>query len=106
MVFKLYSFVLLLLLFTSLAEASLGISPAYFSVDFKPGVSYSYTFLVSSDESDRPIDLYVEGDFAQYARLSSDSLPGADYFNLTLTFPNSVDIPGAHSLYVHAKEKI
>lgn len=103
---KLSSVFLFLLLLSSFAGASLGISPAYFSVDFEPGASYSYTFLISSDDSTRPLDLYVEGDFAQYARLSKDSLPGADYFNMTLTFPDSVDVPGTHSLYVHAKEKV
>ncbi len=104
---KYFLFILLfIVLGFSFTSASLGISPAKKQLDFTPGAVHTFTFNVNTDNPEGNIEVYFDGDLAEYAVSDKYSFKGANSFIVTLTLPNNIDTPGDHSLYVRAIEGI
>lgn len=102
---KLVVFSLIAVLFCmSFTTAALGISPAKKNIDFSPGAEYTFTYNVYSDTPDRKIEVYAEGDLAEYVSFSRTDLSGGGDVVVTLRLPDSIDTPGPHTLLIGAKE--
>lgn len=98
-------FLLLLPFLLQTVSAALGIGPATQEVDFRPGQTYTFNYHVISDDPDQEITIYAEGDLAQYVTLSKTSSKGPTAFTATITFPQSISVPGKHQLLIGAREK-
>src|SRR3989344_294429 len=92
-------------LFVNIVSASLGISPAKQEINFVPGESYEFSFIVSSDDPNRKIELYLAGDIPQYATLSKTSIVGAESFKVIINLPEGGITPGKHSIIVRGREQ-
>ena len=101
--------VILILYFLNIAS-SLGITHYYTAsdrvIEFKPGLKKSYSYSISGDRPDQEIDIYVQGDLSQYAKLSTTKLIGDGGITVDLELPQEIDIPGTHFLYIGAIEAV
>ena len=98
-------FLFLVILFLRITSASLGISPATKDLNFVPNGEYEYTFNIVTDNSEGELDIYLDGDLAQYARLSKTTARGSESFKVTITFQDKIERPGIHGLTVGVKER-
>ena len=95
---------LILVFLIKFTSASLGITPAIEDINFEPGKIREFTFSAYSDDPNKEIELYLDGDLKDYAVISKQKAIGSAAFKVTLNFPQSFDVPGKHALYVRAKE--
>lgn len=86
-----------------LVSGHIGVSPALYDVAFKPGLKQAFYFDFIGNEGMK-FDVYLDGDLAEYAKLSANHLdqPGRVYVLLEL--PDSVDKPGKNKLYVGGRQ--
>ncbi len=96
--------ILFVIFFSSFVSASLGITPAKHEIDFLPGEGREFIFMALSDDPNKEIEIYLEGDLAQYGKVSKTKVYGSESFKVTLFLPESIEKPGEHSLIVRAKE--
>jgi hypothetical protein len=94
---------LLLIVLSGFASA-LGISPAKTDLHFVSGGEHEIIYNVRSD-SDREVEIYIDGDLSEYAKLSKTEIVGSGSFTVKIKFPEYVDIPGEHRIMVGVKEK-
>ncbi len=94
----------MLLMGFNIVSASLGITPAKIDIDFKPGEKYDFSFVVISDDPNKEIELYLEGDMAEYGKVIPSKVVGTSSFRVKVNLPQSVEKPGVHSIIVRAKE--
>lgn len=95
----------LILMFCRIGSAALGISPAIVELDFVPGGEQEITYFIISDQPDKEIEIYANGDLAKYVTLSKESNIGAGTFTLNIKFPDEIEIPGEHRIGVGVREK-
>ncbi len=98
-------FLVLMVFFSSNVYASLGVTPAIYEIDFKPGLKQVFNFNFIT-EADKKLEIYVEGDLSKYAKLSTDYLEGGGNVKVLLQFPKEVEKPGLHKIIVGAKQLI
>ncbi len=102
MVIKIFVLLFLSILFLSVASALVGVTPAKTQIDFVPFYKQVFHFEFFGD--DLPLKLSLEGDLAQYAKLSTLQLDGPGGVNVLLTLPANIEIPGNHRLLVGAEQ--
>lgn len=85
---------------------SLGISPAIKEYNFEPGFETSIDYSVFKDDPDLGLEVYVEGDLAEYVELSEKKLNRKNSFTATLKLPGYIEKPGKHRIYIGAREKV
>jgi hypothetical protein len=73
------------------------ISPAMINIDFEPNYEKSYTFTTEKSEG---IDVYFEGDLAEYASLGSNNIAQDGTFIVQIKLPEFIDQPGNHRILV------
>ena len=115
MVFKkrrLYSkrnFLLIFIIFSILALtlniSSLGLTPAKKEINFNPNLETTFNYKSLADEN-QEVYVYAEGDLAKYVSFSKNTLNGSEPFNVTIKFPESIETPGRHRIFIVAEEKI
>src|SRR5438270_13595426 len=89
----------------SLVRAMIGVSPAIYDVDFKPGLKQVFHFEFFSDDG-YPVEVSKGGDLAQYVELSNNYLSdGSGGINVLLNLPDKIDIPGQHVISIGGKQK-
>lgn len=98
-------FVILFNYFNFISAGYLGISPGIFKIHFEPNLRRTFEFKVSDSNPNEIISLYVQGDLANYSKLSKSSIVGEGSFSLTLNLPSKIEIPGNHRLIVGAKQE-
>ena len=100
------SLVLLILavFFLSETKAYAGVSPGKYEVNFEPGQENIFQFEFFGG-TDTKLEIYAEGDLADYVTLSKKEVIGKDFVNVLLEFPNKINVPGQHTLYIGAREK-
>lgn len=99
-------FLIVLVTFSSLASATLGISPASIKKDFDPNMQEKIEYSVSSDKPNTELVAYKKGDLAEYIDISKTSLYGEDRFNVKMDLPEELDHPGEHRSIIGVKEKV
>jgi len=96
---------MLAVLSLQLIQASgVGITPVYYKEFFEPGLTKTYSFHAFATNSDEGVDLYIKGDLAEYVTLSTDHLPEGGNFEVEITLPDKIEIPGTHKIYIGAIE--
>lgn len=89
-----------------LTAAALGITPAKQEINFIPGQKYEFTFTIISDNPNQELELYLDGDLAEYGRLSTTSAIGSETFNVAVALPDEIISPGPHSIIVRGREVV
>ena len=85
-------------------HASVGVSPGKYAVDFQPSLEQSFTFHFIFDEGVES-EIYVDGDFKEYASLSTNKLVGGGPVTVTLRLPAFSEKSGINNLLVGARQK-
>lgn len=98
-------FLLFVFSFASLCSASIGVSPASYSIDFKPGLKSEMYFDFRQDR-DINLEVYAEGDLAQYVSFSKKKIEGSGRVDVSLRLPKEIEIPGPHTIYIGARQVI
>jgi hypothetical protein len=98
-------FLIIIVLSLQFTQAgAVGITPAYYKEFFEPGLTKVYTFHSFATDSPDGVDLYVKGDLAKYVNLSTTYLPDGGDFNVTVSLPDIIEIPGTHKILIGARE--
>ncbi len=100
-----FVFVFLFLVFCVNEISALGISPAFREYNFEPGFETSITYTVFAPE-DMEVEVFANGDLAEYVSLSHDTVGGNSKFTATVSLPDVVEVPGKHRITIGAREKI
>lgn len=96
----------LILLFCMSYVSSLGISPAIKNINFDPGKQVNISFYVLDAVDGVTYDVgFRGGSLAKYSLLSADSVIGGGSFTLTINFPQSLDVPGEHTISLSVRER-
>lgn len=95
--------IVLLLTKTSYA---LGASPARVDINFAPGLETSIVYNVFEDNPNKELEIYADGDFAEYITFDKEKLVGSGTFIATLKLPEYIEKPGQHKTFIFVKEKI
>jgi len=80
-----------------------GVSPGMYEIDFEPKATYRCAFSFIFDEGIKS-DTYIEGDLAKYVTISADELVGSGSVIVTMEFPEQIEIPGEHIIYIGAMQ--
>lgn len=96
---------LIFILFSKAVSASLGVSPAIIDINFVPGEEYEFRFTIISDDPEKNIVVYAEGDLAKYVTLSKTELTGPGNVLVTLKLPQEIKEPGIYGIAIGAREK-
>ncbi len=89
-------------LFIPLGRAAL--TPAQYEVNYEPGLKAAFPFTFLSSNPDSRFSFSLQGDFAQYAQLSDSTSSGTGTVIVYVTFPDKVDVPGIHRVFVTGVE--
>lgn len=85
-------------------DAMIGVSPAYYDVDFQPDLKRVFNFEFFSDE-DYPIELYTSGELARYAELSRDKINNrGGGVSVSVELPSELETPGINSIVVGGRQ--
>ncbi len=98
-------FVFIFILFLEGVSASLGVSPAMIDINFVPGSEYEFTFTIISDDPEKNIAVYAEGDLSEYVTLSRTELKGPGTVLVKLKLPQEIKVPGIHGISIGARER-
>lgn len=101
---KLVFLAIFLFIYIGFASAALGITPAKREYTFTPNGEFEIQFEVISDNPNKQIDLYAQGDFAQYATLDKTRITGPGAFTVKVKLPPTTESYGKNYLYIGAKE--
>lgn len=97
--------ILFLSLNCSLVIASLGITPAKMIIDFEPGLKFFSHFKSTGAAPDQKLEVYADGDFADYVTFDKTELVGKQGFTAYVDLPNNAEKPGENKLYIMVGEK-
>ncbi|MCU0642230.1 MAG: hypothetical protein MUF61_01460 [archaeon] len=86
-------------------SASLGISPAITRYNFVPNERISIEYTVYSDNPEKMIDMYAQGDLAQYVTFNKQNLVGGGTFKIAVNLPANIDTVGKNTIYIAAREQ-
>lgn len=103
---KRHIFFLIILVFSlqAIQAGAVGITPVYYKDFFEPGLTKTYSFHSFAEDSPDGVDLYIKGDLAEYVTLSRTYLPEGGSFNVTISLPDTIEIPGTHEIIVGVVE--
>ncbi|MEK6872309.1 MAG: hypothetical protein AABX16_05380, partial [Nanoarchaeota archaeon] len=96
-------FFIFIFLQSSFVFASVGVSPGKYEIDFSPGLEQSFTFNFIFDEGIES-EAYVDGDFKDYAKLSTTKLIGGGPVTVTIKLPAYSEKPGINNLLIGARQ--
>ncbi len=95
--------IILILIKTS---SALGISPAKVEINFAPGLERIIEYTAFEDNPNQELELYTQGELAEYVKLNKNNLIGEGKFIATLKLPEHIKKPGKNVIVVEVKEKI
>lgn len=76
-----------------------GVNPRAYEVDFVPNYEgeFSFNFVIDGNSK---VDLYVDGDLAEYVSLNKERVSGSENVVASLHLPPEVDSPGINEIQV------
>ena len=80
-----------------------GVSPPRYDIDFKPRLKQDFNFRFIFDSGSRA-EIYVGGELEEYVKLNKKIITGSDTVVASLELPDSIEIPGRHSIIVGARQ--
>lgn len=96
-------FFILIIFAVNFASAAVGVSPAFYNIDFTPNLKEDFQFNFLFDVGSRA-ETYIEGDLAKYVKINKDSFIGSGNLIASLSLPSEIEIPGLHIIYIGAKQ--
>ena len=95
----------LIILQSNLVFAGIGIVPGRIYTDFKPGEKFLVNFQALELGSPYELDVFAEGDFAEYVRFDKTHLGKGDYFfTAYIDLPMEAKKPGENILSIQILE--
>lgn len=88
----------------SVSAGGVGITPVYYKEFFKPNLEKEFTFHAFNTQPEKGINLYVQGDLAEYVTLSESYFLGDGEFTVSIKLPQKIDKPGKHKIIIGAME--
>ncbi len=84
---------------------SAGVSPASYTIDFKPDLKQDFLFTFRFNKG-AEAEIYASGYLAEYVRLDKKKIKGTEEVMAYLSLPSDIEIPGEHKIRVGAREII
>lgn len=84
-------------------SAMVGVTPAIYDVNFRPGLKQVFLFEFFSD-GDSKFEVYADGDLAKYVTLDKTQFIGGGKVAALLELPEEIVLPGVHRLLIGAKQ--
>lgn len=97
-------FLIIIMAIPFVNAGSIGITPTGSKFFFEPGLEKTFKYTVSSIDSEYGVDIYVNGDLANYTELSNNHFSGTGEFEVKIKLPAKIDVPGNHRLLIGAIE--
>jgi hypothetical protein len=94
----------LIVLFSVVVDASIGITPGLKRISFVPGLEETLHFSITSDSPESEVLVSLKGDLVEFATLSTNTLIGGGDVTVFLKLPQEIERPGKHDLLVRAEE--
>lgn len=104
--FLLFFLVIIMILLLTKTSYALGASPARVDINFAPDLETSIVYNVFEDNPKKELDIYADGELAEYIKFDKNKLTGSGTFIATLKLPNYIEKPGEHKTFIFVKEKI
>ncbi len=82
-----------------------GVSPGSYELDFESNLEKNFSFRFFLAEGARA-EINVTGSLAEYLVLDKSLIEGSEVVIATLKFPNKIEVPGDHRIYISAKDII
>src|SRR3989339_27592 len=86
--------------------SALGVSPAIKEYNFQPNFEDVIKYRTLGIPSNMELELYAEGDLAEYVTIDKKKLFGEGEFRVSLDLPEHIEVPGKHIIYIGVKEKV
>lgn len=103
--FALVFFITLIFLISEIVIATnIGVSPAVYEVDFKPGLEKKFIFNFRIEQANSGLQIYKEGDLAEYVALNTHYLHSSGSVSVYLRLPDKIEPPGLHIIHIGALE--
>ncbi len=96
-------FVLFVIGYLNFVQASFGVSPGKYEVDFSPGLKQEFVFGFIFDK-DAEAEVYVAGNLKDYVKLNTNKLVGGGLVKVTINLPNKIETPGINNIEIGAKQ--
>ncbi|MBU0467026.1 MAG: hypothetical protein KJ718_06085 [Nanoarchaeota archaeon] len=93
----------LLVVLSSFVEASMGVSPAKYDVNFEPGFEDDFYFNFHTDNPSQELEIYIWGELGIYITLNKDKIVGSGKVDVHLKLPQKIETPGRHRIFVGAR---
>lgn len=104
--FLLFFLAIIIVLLLTKTSYALGASPARVDINFVPGLERSIVYNVFEDNPNKELEIYADGDLAEYIKFDKNKLIGSGSFIATLKLPEYIEKPGQHKTFIFIKEKI
>ena len=95
--------VFLIFILCPFALGAAGVSPGYRDINFEPNLKESVYFNFIGDP-DSDFEIYLSGDLSEYAKVSPSTVKGSGRVDVYFDFPEKIDLPGPHIVYVGARQ--
>src|SRR3989344_2922683 len=102
---EVFLFVVLAVLLSKAATASLGISPAIVKIGFVSSEMREVSYIIFSDQPEKKISISASGDLANYITFDKTEVIGQSSFKAIINFPKDVPVPGDHRVDIIVKEQ-
>jgi len=96
-------YIIFIFVLINYVQASFGVSPGKYDIDFSPGLKQEFVFNFKFDE-DAEVDVYASGELKDYVKLNTDKLVGGGLVIASINLPKKIETPGINNIYVEAKQ--
>jgi hypothetical protein len=98
-------FVLFFMLFFLEEICALSVSPAKIELNFQPNYKNTFKYSVGGVNSERDVEISVEGELSKYVSLDKTNFKGPGEFNVNLALPKDIETPGKNRIFIIVSEK-
>jgi len=103
--FLIIFFVLLFATFFLDEISALSVSPAKIELNFQPNYENTFKYSVGGIDSEKNLDISVEGELAKYVTLDKTNFKGPGEFRVNLALPKEIETPGRNRILIVVSEK-
>jgi len=93
-------------MFNCFNVSAVGLGPAVTRVNFQPNLEFSVDYMVIDVPSDQKLEVYAEGDLAEYVLFDKTNLTGEENFKATIKLPPHIEKPGPNVLHIGLIEAV
>jgi len=97
-------FIFLFFILINFVQASFGVSPGKYVVDFSPGLNQNFTFKFKFDRG-AEVDVFASGELKDYVILNTNELIEGGIVEVEINLPQHIETPGINNIYIEAKQR-